>query len=206
MNVASDVLSHRSDAVNLRVRGKREEMSFTVGESPEKGVEECPLISRAMAGDGAGEVDKGLGDSGEISGAWGQWCFGEKPELFAALPKKILRWDSSSEEGSGDPTPVVEFCGMDDGSHRLELTSDNFAFGDRRGEIEFQLLRGRGMESSDFFGIQFECGWLMIAGDHEGEAFFQIDPHLDEVVHADVMKAAGRDDPFGIPHSEARDA
>lgn len=46
----------------------------------------------------------------------------------------------------------------------------------------------------------------MIAGDHEGEAFFQIDPHLDEVVHADVMKAAGRDDPFGIPHSEARDA
>lgn len=156
MNVASDVLSHRSDAVNLRVRGKREEMSFTVGESPEKGVEECPLISRAMAGDGAGEVDKGLGNSGEVSGAWGQWCFGEKPELFAALPKKILRWDSSSEEGSGDPTPVVEFCGMDDGSHRLELTSDNFAFGDRRGEIEFQLLRGRGMESSDFFGIQFE--------------------------------------------------
>lgn len=46
----------------------------------------------------------------------------------------------------------------------------------------------------------------MIAGDHEGEAFFQIDPHLDEVFHADVMKAAGLDDPFGIPHSEAWDA
>lgn len=96
MNVASDLLSHRSDTMNLGVRGKREEMSFTVGESPEKGIEECPLISRAMAGDGASEVDKGPGDSGEISGARGQWCFGEKPELFAALPKKILRWGSSS--------------------------------------------------------------------------------------------------------------
>lgn len=46
----------------------------------------------------------------------------------------------------------------------------------------------------------------MIGGDYEGEAFFQIDPHLHEVVHADVMKAAGRNDPFGIPHPEARDA
>ena len=156
MNVAADVLGHRSDAMNLRVRGKREEMSFAVGESPKKGVEECPLISRAMAGDGAGEVDKGLGDSGEIAGAWGEWCFGEKSELFAALPKKILRRDFSSEEGSGNPSPVVEVFGMDEGSHRLEFTSDNFAFGDGRGEIEFQLLRGRGMESSDFFGIQFE--------------------------------------------------
>ena len=206
MNVAPDVLGHRSDAMNLRVRGKREEMSFAVRESPEKGVEECPLISRAMAGDGSGEVDKGLGDSGEISGAWGQWCFREKSELFAALPKKILWWDSSSEEASCYPTPVVEVFGMDEGSHRLEFSSDDFALGNGRGEIEFQLLRGRGMESSDFFGIQFECGGLMVAGDHEGEAFFQIDPHLDEVVHADVMKAAGRDDPFGIPHSEARDA
>ena len=34
MNVAADVLGHRSDAMNLRVRGKREEMSFAVGESP----------------------------------------------------------------------------------------------------------------------------------------------------------------------------
>lgn len=40
MNVAADVLSHRSDAMNLRVRGKREEMGFAVGESPKKGVEE----------------------------------------------------------------------------------------------------------------------------------------------------------------------
>lgn len=103
-----------------------------------------------------GQVDKGLGDSGEISGARGEWCFGEKSELFAALPKKILRWDSRSEEGSGDLTPVVEFLGMDEGSHRLEFTSDNFALGDGRGEIEFQLLRGGGMESSDFFGIHFE--------------------------------------------------
>lgn len=109
-----------------------------------------------MAGDGAGEVDKGLRDSGEVTGAWGEWCFGEKSELFAALPKKILWRDFSSEEGSGNPTPVVEVFGMDEGSHRLEFTSDNFAFGDRHGEIEFQLLRGRGMESSDFFGIQFE--------------------------------------------------
>ena len=46
----------------------------------------------------------------------------------------------------------------------------------------------------------------MIGGDYEGEAFFQIGPHLDEIVHADVMKAAGRGDPFGIPHSKARDA
>ena len=109
-----------------------------------------------MAGDGAGEVDKGLRDSGEVTGVWGEWCFGEKSELFAALPKKILRRDFSSEEGSGDPTPVVEVFGMDKCFHRLEFTSDNFAFGDRHGEIEFQLLRGRGMESSDFFGIQFE--------------------------------------------------
>ena len=40
MNVAADVLSHRSDAMNLRVRGKREEMGFAVGDSPKKGVEE----------------------------------------------------------------------------------------------------------------------------------------------------------------------
>jgi hypothetical protein len=97
--------------MNLRVRGKREEMSFAVGESPEKGVEECPLISRAMAGDGSGEVDKGLGDSGEISGARGEWCFREKSELFAALPKKILRWDSVARRDRATRRHSSKFSG-----------------------------------------------------------------------------------------------
>jgi hypothetical protein len=46
----------------------------------------------------------------------------------------------------------------------------------------------------------------VVAGDDEGEAFFEVYPHFDEVGEADGAVAAYGDDALGIPDSKAGNA
>jgi hypothetical protein len=62
------------------------------------------------------------------------------------------------------------------------------------------------VEGSNFFGVDFQRGGLVIGGDDEGEALLEVDAHFDEVGDADGGVASDGGDALSIPDAEAGDS
>ena len=59
------------------------------------------------------------------------------------------------------------------------------------------------MNVADFFRIEFHGRWLVICGNHEGKAFFQVHSHFDKVAHPETGVTTDGGDALRISDAQA---